>query len=189
MAHSIKVIRQGKFEKCAPEDIVPGDLLSLTAGDYVPADARIIESEGLMIDESALFGTEGPVEKISTDIPESALPPEKQNNIAFGGTYVVAGHGFAIVVKTGEQIEIWKQHQDDPPTFVANTLAESETRDLHTVLKIAGIVVAAIAVVVGWWFEYQNRGYRLAFTNPSRLAIHTCICTQQCYRVAPIIVF
>ena len=78
MAHSIKVIRQGKFEKCAPEDIVPGDLLSLTAGDYVPADARIIEAEGLMIDESALFGTEGPVQKISIDIPESALPPEKQ---------------------------------------------------------------------------------------------------------------
>ncbi|MXV75115.1 cation-transporting P-type ATPase, partial [Candidatus Poribacteria bacterium] len=157
MAHSIKVIRQGKFEKCAPEDIVPGDLLSLTAGDYVPADARIIESEGLMIDESALFGTEGPVQKISTDIPEPALPPEKQKNIAFGGTYVVAGHGFAIVVKAGKQIEIWKQHQDDPPTSVAKTLAESETRDLHAVIKIVGIVVAAIAVAVGWWFEYQNR--------------------------------
>ena len=157
MAHSIKVIRQGKFEKCASEDIVPGDLLSLTAGDYVPADARIIESEGLMIDESALFGTEGPVEKISTDISEPDLPPEKQKNIAFGGTYVVAGHGFAIVVKTGEQIEIWKQHQDDPPTVAPNTFAESETRDLHTIIKIVGIVVAAIAVGIGWWFEYQNR--------------------------------
>ena len=157
IAHSIKVIRQGKFEKCAPEDIVPGDLLSLTAGDYVPADARIIESEGLMIDESALFGTEGPVEKIGTDIPEPALPPEKQKNIAFGGTYVEAGHGFAIVVRTGEQIEMWKQHQDDPPTSIASTLAENETRDLHTIIKVVGIVIAAIAVVVGWWFEYQNR--------------------------------
>ena len=157
MAHSIKVIRQGKFEKCASEDIVPGDLLSLAAGDYVPADARVIESEGLMIDESALFGTEGPVEKISTDIPEPDLPPEKQKNIAFGGTYVVAGHGFAIVVKTGEHIEIWKQHQDDPPTPVANTFAESETRDLHTIIKIVGVAVAAVAVGIGWWFEYQNR--------------------------------
>ena len=157
MAHSIKVIRQGKFEKCAPEDIVPGDLLSLNPGDYVPADARIIESEGLMIDESALFGSEGPVEKISIDMPEPDLPPEKQKNIAFGGTYVVSGHGFAIVVKTGEQIEIWKQHQDDPQTAVANTFAESETRDLHTIIKIVGIVVAAIAVVIGWWFEYQNQ--------------------------------
>ena len=157
MAHSIKVIRQGKFEKCAPEDIVPGDLLSLTAGDYVPADARIIESEGLMLDESALFGTEGPVKKISTDIPEPDLPPEKQKNIAFGGTYVVAGHGFAIVVKTGEQIEIWKQHQSNAPTAVANTLAESETQDLHTTIKIVGIGGAAIAVGVSWWFEYQNQ--------------------------------
>ena len=157
MAHRIKVIRQGKFEKCAPEDIVPGDLLSLTAGDYVPADARIIESEGIMIDESALFGTEGPVQKISTDIPEPALPPEKQNNIAFGGTYVVAGHGFAIVVKTGKQIEIWKQHQDAPPVSIANTLAENETQDLNTIIKIGGIVVAAIAVAISWWFEYQNR--------------------------------
>ncbi|RKU19393.1 hypothetical protein C6503_08005 [Candidatus Poribacteria bacterium] len=157
MAHRIKVIRQGKFEKCAPEDIVPGDLLSLTAGDYVPADARIIESEGLMIDESALFATEGPVQKISTDIPQPALPPEKQRNMAFGGTYVVAGHGFAIVVKTGKQIEIWKQRQNDPPTSVANTLAESETRDLHTIIRIVGIIVAVIAVVVGWWFEYQNQ--------------------------------
>ena len=157
MAHRIKVIRQGKFEKCAPEDIVPGDLLSLTAGDYVPADARVIASEGLMIDESALFGTEGPVQKSSTDIPEPALPPEKQKNIAFGGTYVVAGHGFAIVVRTGKQIEMWKQHQDDPPTPIANTLAENETRDLHTIIKIVGIAVAAIAVVISWWFEYQNQ--------------------------------
>ena len=157
MAHSIKVIRQGKFEKCAPEDVVPGDLLSLTAGNYVPADARIIESEGLMIDESALFGTEGPVQKISTDIPEPALPPEKQNNIAFGGTYVVAGHGFAIVVKTGKQIEIWKQHQDATPVSIANTLAENETLDLNTGIKIGGIAVTALVVTVGWWFEYQNQ--------------------------------
>ena len=157
LAHSIKVIRQGKFEKCAPEEIVPGDLLSLTAGDYVPADARIIESEGLMIDESALFGTEGPVQKISSDIPEPELPPEKQKNIAFGGTYVVAGHGFAIVVRTGEQIEIWRQHRADPQSSIGNTLAENETRDLHTILKIVGIAAAVIAVIIGWWFEYQNR--------------------------------
>ncbi len=157
MAHSIKVIRQGKFEKCPPEDIVPGDLLSLTPGDYVPADARIIEAEGLMIDESALFGTEGPAQKLSAKIPEPALPPEQQKNIAFGGTYVVAGHAFAIVVRTGKQIEIWKQRRDDPAAAIANTRAENETRDLHTIITIGGIAIAAVAVVIGWWFEYQNR--------------------------------
>ena len=157
MVHNVKVIRQGKFDTCTPEDIVPGDLLSFSAGDYVPADARIIESEGLMIDESALFGTEGPVPKIGIDISDSNVPPQKQKNMAFGGTYVTAGHGFAIVVQTGKQLEIWKQRRDARPKPLTNTLAENETRDLHTVIKIAGITIAVIAVVIAWWFEYQNQ--------------------------------
>ena len=157
MVHSIRVIRQGKLEQCTPEDIVPGDLLSLNAGDYVPADARIIESEGLMTDESATFGTEVPVDKTSIDLSDDALPPEKQKNMAFGGTYIIAGHGSAIVVKTGTQLEIWKQRQDAHRRAAATTLAENEIKDLHAVIKIAGIVVAAIVVAIAWWFEYQNQ--------------------------------
>lgn len=157
MVHSIKVIRQGKLDACVPEDIVPGDLLPLSAGDYVPADARIIESEGLMVDESGLFGTEEPVQKVAVDIQDNALPPQKQKNMAFGGTYVVAGHGLAIVVQTGRQLEIWKQRPDARPTFVANTLAENETRDLYTAIKVIGMVAGGVAVAIAWWFEYQNR--------------------------------
>ncbi|MDD9975681.1 MAG: cation transporting ATPase C-terminal domain-containing protein [Candidatus Poribacteria bacterium] len=154
---NIKVIRQGKFDTCPPEDIVPGDLLSFSAGDYIPADARIIESEGLMIDESALFGTEGPVQKVSIDVPDSTIPPEKQKNMAFGGTYVTAGHGYAIVVQTGKQLEIWRQRRDIPPTSTMNTFAENETSDLQIVIKIAGITIAAVGVAIAWWFEYQNQ--------------------------------
>ena len=157
MGHSIKVIRQGKLDGCAPEDIVPGDLLPFSAGDYVPADARIIESEGLMIDESGLFGTEEPVPKVAMDIQDSAVPPQKQKNMAFGGTYVVAGHGLAIVVQTGRQLEICKQRPDPRPTIVANTRAENETRGLYTTIKIIGLVVGGVAVAIAWWFEYQNR--------------------------------
>ena len=156
MVHSIKVIRQGKLDECSPEDIVPGDLLPFGAGDYVPADARIIESEGLMIDESVLFGTEEPVQKVGVDIPDNALPPQKQRNMAFGGTYVVAGHGLAIVVRTGRQLEIWKQRPNARPTLVMNTRAESETRGLYTSIKVIGMVVGGVAVAIAWWFEYQN---------------------------------
>ena len=157
MVHSVKVVRQGKFNTCTPEDIVPGDLLSFRAGNYVPADARIIESEGLMIDESALFGTEGPVLKTGTDIPDNDVPPQEQKNMAFGGTYVTAGYGFAIVVQTGTQLEIWKQRRDAPPKSSVNSRAENEARDLHTIIKIASITVASIAVAIAWWFEYQNQ--------------------------------
>ena len=157
MVHSIKVIRQGKIDKCAPRDIVPGDLLSFGAGDYVPADARIIESEGLMIDESALFGTEEPVTKTSTDIPDPTIPPQRQNNMAFAGTYVTAGHGFAIVVQTGKDLEIWKQRRDIRRPVTPYTLAENETRGLQTVIKVVGVVLAGVTVGIAWWFEYQNQ--------------------------------
>ena len=157
MGHSVKIIRQGKLDECAPEDIVPGDLLPFSAGDYVPADARIIESEGLMIDESGLFGTEEPVQKVGLDIQDGTLPPQKQRNMAFGGTYVVAGHGLAIVVQTGKQLEIWKQRPDTRPTLIANTLAENETRGLYNTIQIMGMVVGSVAVAIAWWFEYQNR--------------------------------
>ena len=157
MGHRIKVIRQGKLDVCAPEDIVPGDLLPFSAGDYVPADARIIQSEGLMIDESGLFGTEEPVQKAAVDIQESAVPPQKQKNMAFGGTYVIAGHGLAIVVQTGKQLEIWKQRPNARPTLIPNVRAEGETRGIYTTLKVIGMVVGGIAVAIAWWFEYQNR--------------------------------
>ena len=157
MAHSIKVIRQGKIDKCAPRDIVPGDLLSFSAGDYIPADARIIESEGLLIDESALFGTEEPVPKTSADISESAVPPQRQKNMAFAGTYVTAGHGFAIVVQTGKHLEIRKQRRDVRPPTTPNTLAENETQSLHTIMKVMGVAIAGITVGIAWWFEYQKQ--------------------------------
>ncbi len=157
MVHSVKVIRQGKMDHRPPEDIVPGDLLPFSPGDYVPADARIIESEGLMIDESALFGTEEPVTKTSADISEINVPPQRQKNMAFAGTYVTAGHGFAIVVQTGKDLEIRKQRRDVRPPGIQNTLAEDETQRLHNAIKVAGVIVAGVAVGIAWWFEYQDQ--------------------------------
>ncbi len=156
MGHSIKVIRQGKLGECVLKDIVPGDLLLFSPGDYVPADARVIQSEGLMIDESVLFGTEEPVQKVVVDIQDSALPPQKQRNMVFGGTYVVEGHGLAIVVQTGHQLEIWRQRSNARPTLVMNTRAETETRGLYTTINVVGMVVGGGAVAIAWWFEYQN---------------------------------
>lgn len=156
LVFNLQVIRQGKFEKCTPADIVPGDLLSLSAGDYIPADARIIEADGLMLDESALFGTEGPVPKTSEDIPDRSVPPQNQKNMAFGGTYVEAGHGLAIVVQTGKQLEMRKQRRAVHPVLSEETSAEKEITSLYNIVKGTGLVLAAIAVAIAWWFEYQD---------------------------------
>jgi len=153
---NLQVIRQGEFKKCTPPDIVPGDLLSLNAGDYIPADARIIEADGLMLDESALFGTESPVPKTHADIPDCSVPPQNQKNMAFGGTYVAAGHGLAIVVQIGKQLEMWKHRRTLRPVLSEATSAEKEITSLHNVVKVTGLVLAAIVVAIAWWFEYQD---------------------------------
>ena len=106
--YSVTVIRQGKQEKCYPSEIVPGDLLVLRQGNYIPADARIIQADGLSVDESVLFGSSGAAKKTVKEITETGLPPEKQSNMVFGGTFVDTGVGNAIVVRTGDEIEMKK---------------------------------------------------------------------------------
>ncbi len=170
---SIPVTREGKLEKCVPQDIVPGDIISFSAGNYIPADARILLADGLAIDESALFGTEGMTKKTSdtveanseentgradTDKGKSAatLPPEQQKNMVFGGTYVEAGIGQAIVVRTGKNTKFWKNRQNVRSFPEADTLAKSEIKSLHNVLKMVGIITAGLAVAIAWGFGYQT---------------------------------
>lgn len=168
LGFSIQVIRGGKLEKCTPEDIVPGDLISVSKGDYIPADARIVEAYGLVVDESALFGTEVSVPKTSDTLSEkpadseedaaTPIPPQKQKNMVFAGTYVEAGHGHAVVVQTGKQTEFGKQRPNAQQTPDVTTYAEGELRYLHNIIKIAGVCIAAVVVAIAWWADSQAPG-------------------------------
>jgi len=110
MTTSSLVLRDGKKVLIDDKDLVPGDIILLQEGERVPADARIIESNGLQIDESILTGESQAVRKTTQDLPlETAILD--QINIAFKGTYVLAGTGKAIVVCTGIETEIGKIHK------------------------------------------------------------------------------
>jgi len=104
------VIRDG--EKLFVDDsaLVPGDIILLLEGERVPADARIIESHNLKIDEAVLTGESTPVKKI-VDSLEGDLPVHDQTNMAFKGTYVLSGSGKAVVTATGSKTEIGKIHR------------------------------------------------------------------------------
>ncbi len=102
-----KVLRDGGEKEVAIEEIVPGDLVILSAGSVVPGDARIIESNDLFIDEAALTGETFPVEKFSAQLPfETAL--SQRTNTVFMGTHVISGSGRAVVIKTGINTEFGK---------------------------------------------------------------------------------
>lgn len=147
----VSVIRQGKQEKCYPTDIVPGDLIVLRPGNYIPADARIILADGLSVDESALFGSSGAAIKTVKEISESGLSPEKQTNMVFAGTYVDAGVGHAIVVRTGDELEMHKNVGENRPMPNEMTVAENQLKFSKDVLQFTGLVVGAIAVAIFWW--------------------------------------
>ena len=149
---TVSVIRQGKQEKCSPSEIVPGDLLLLRPGNYIPADARIVQADGLTVNESALFGSSGSAKKSDKELEELGLSPEKQTNMVFGGTYVDAGIGHAIVVRTGNQLEMHQHHRKTKRSMPKEmTVAENQIKFFIDILKITGLVIGGIAVAIHWW--------------------------------------
>ncbi|PIR97194.1 MAG: ATPase [Candidatus Doudnabacteria bacterium CG10_big_fil_rev_8_21_14_0_10_41_10] len=102
-----KVLRQGRIKEINSSDLVPGDVILLAAGDKVPADARLIEAEGLEVVEAALTGESVPSLKEAIDIKEDK-PLADQENMVFMGTEIAFGKGRAVVVGTGLKTEIGK---------------------------------------------------------------------------------
>ncbi|HHY97004.1 MAG TPA: HAD-IC family P-type ATPase, partial [Acholeplasma sp.] len=122
------VIRDGKEKHIDVEDLVVGDIVLLQAGDYVPADVRIIESINLKCDESALTGEAVPVEKISDPILKDDVALGDRVNLGFMSTVVTYGRGKAIVTSTGMNTEIGK---------IATMLSETESEDTPLQKSIA----------------------------------------------------
>ena len=101
------VLRDGEEADVPVEDIVPGDVVKLTAGSIVPADAIILSSRDLYVDEATLTGETFPVEKLEEVLPADT-PLSKRSNSLFMGTHVVSGSAAALVIDTGKRTEFGK---------------------------------------------------------------------------------
>lgn len=140
-----KVIRDGIENEINAEDLVPGDIVILEAGNYVPADGRIIESFNLKIEESSLTGETEPVLKDANKICESNVALGDMNNIAFMTSIIVNGHGKAVITETGMKTKVGK---------IANMMIENEApetpiqKKLSQVGKILGIVCLIICFII-----------------------------------------
>jgi len=140
-----KVIREGVTEEINAEEIIPGDLIVLEAGNYVPADCRIIESFTLKIEESSLTGETEAVLKEAEKICKKDVPLGDMTNMAFMASIVVNGHGKAIVTQTGMNTKVGQ---------IANMIIEDEApetpiqKKLGQVGKILGIICLAICIII-----------------------------------------
>ncbi len=140
-----KVIRDGKIQDINAEELIPGDIIELEAGIYVPADCRLIESHNLKIEESSLTGETEPVLKNANMIAKKDIALGDMLNMAFMASIVVNGHGKAVVTETGMNTKVGK---------IANMIMENETpetpiqKKLAQVGKILGIVCLAICILI-----------------------------------------
>ena len=101
------VIRDGKEIEVPFEEVVPGDIVVLNAGDGVPGDGRVIKSRNLFVDEAALTGESYPVEKSPADLPPDT-PLAKRTNSLFMGTHVMSGSANMLVIRIGKATEFGK---------------------------------------------------------------------------------
>ena len=140
-----KVIREGVAKEINAEELVPGDIIILEAGNYVPADCRLLESHNLKIEESSLTGETEAVLKDADMIAKKDVALGDMKNMAFMASIVVNGTGKAVVTDIGMNTNVGK---------IAGMIIEDETpetpiqKKLGQVGKVLGIVCLAICVLI-----------------------------------------
>ncbi|MER7461136.1 cation-transporting P-type ATPase [Micromonospora sp. NPDC126480] len=143
-----RVVRDGQERTVSSDELVPGDLIVLEAGDKVPADLRLVRLTELRVDESALTGESVPVTKDEAELPDVVDVADRRNMI-YSGTLVTAGSGAGVAVATGAETELGQIHR---LVGAAETLATPLTRKLarfSKVLTVAILVLAAATFAVG----------------------------------------
>ena len=153
---SVSVIRDERVIKLPPTVLVPGDLLLLKEGDYVPADARIVEADALVVDEAPVFGTTTYTQKTDEDSSTPNLPPDKQSNMLFAGTYVLEGEGRAIVVGIGEQLEISKSEKRTPEMVDLDAEAEVQMGFFYDYFRIVGGILGVVAIGLAFLLQEES---------------------------------
>lgn len=144
-----RVLRDGVESVIDAAELVPGDIIKLEAGDFVPADARLLKSASLKSEESALTGESVSAEKDALAQIEENAPLGDRSNMVFSGCSITYGTATAVVSATGMQTEMGKiadllNNENDTQTPLQKKLAQ-----LGTYLGILALAACAIIFVVG----------------------------------------
>ena len=169
---SCHLIRDGHRHDVLAQELVPGDVVTFSTGDRVPADVRIAEAHELEVDESALTGEVMPRRKSSAAVaPDSATDTgasiNERENIAFMGTLVRHGHGRGIVVAVGPETEFGSIFDMVDQVSERKTPMQASMADLAKRLSIISLVLIAVIFLLGLlqnlpWLEMFTIGVSLA---------------------------
>ncbi|MEM0203949.1 MAG: HAD-IC family P-type ATPase [Archaeoglobaceae archaeon] len=161
------VVSEGRVIEVDSTSVVPGDVIIVEAGMKVPADARIIESRELSVDESMLTGESFPVAKNSKKVPEDAIVPER-TCMLYAGTAVTSGWGKAVVVATGEKTEMGK---------IGKGLEESVETPLLRKIRIFAkrLTIGIVSISVAIFLLGLYRGYETTYSFLSAISFAVAV--------------
>jgi len=135
-----RVVRDGRLRRLAAEELVPGDVVDVEAGDRLPADIRLLAATALEVEESALTGESVPVSKHCAPLQDVHLGPADQRNMAFMGTVVTRGRATGVVVATGLDSQMGR---------IASLLAEAKSEETPLERRLAGLSKILVTAVLG----------------------------------------
>jgi cation-transporting ATPase F len=142
------VVRDGVASRVSSDDLVPGDLVVLEAGDKVPADLRLSHTRELKVDESALTGESAPAAKDPLELPPETVLADRADR-GFSGTLVTAGNGRGVVIATGADTEIGHVHRLVGSTATVRTPLTRKLDRFSQLLTFVILGLAALSVTIG----------------------------------------
>ncbi len=143
------VVRDGRQEEVAFEEVVVGDILPLRSGSRVPADARLVSSAGLIVNEGALTGESAPVNKQADAPVAQDAPLAERTTAVFAGTTVLDGEGEALVMAVGERSELGRVAKLSTQRDTEPTPLQKEMNDMARTLAFVAVGVSLLIPLVG----------------------------------------
>lgn len=145
-----KVLRDGAIKAVPTEDLVVGDVILFESGDAIPADARILESNSLKVEEAALTGESVPAEKTASAITlknGETVPINDRKNMVYTGSSVVYGRGQAVITETGMDTQMGSIAQSIAKTSAEKTPLQKKLTHLGKMLSVVVIAICAFIFV------------------------------------------
>jgi Ca2+-transporting ATPase len=143
-----EVLREGELKTVPFEDLVPGDVIDLQAGSRVPADARLIHTQGLHVDEATLTGESIPVVKFAARSETGAISMGRPGNMVYRGTLVVEGSGRALVVAIGDDTSLGRLQGYLGEVFPPEALVAKDMRQIARHLMVLGFGISLLGLGV-----------------------------------------
>ena len=144
-----QVIRNGKASTIPSAQVVPGDIMIISTGDLIPADARLISSTALSVEESSLTGESVPADKTHDAVLGESIPLGDRSNMVYASTIVSSGHGTAVVTETGMNTRVGRiaemiDNEESPSTPLQKGLSKT-----GRILGTAALGICALIFILG----------------------------------------